>query len=403
VSTTALRAALRDDFVDALGSIDLQVLVERALRRMVRPRRDVAVISAGKAAATMARGALRAVPWAGRVLVVVPDGVAAHFDHPRVEVMRAAHPDPDGRSVVAATRAFEIAHDAELLISLISGGTSSLLVRPSGITLARYVRVVRALRLRGATIHELNVVRRHLCGLKGGGLGRAARGNVLTLVASDVLGSALHDVGSGPTVADPTSVRQARAVLLRFVPRLRLPRLHESVRPDDSRARLWRARVIASPEDLAAAMAARLGRRFIRVRRLPGAETPVEPMVDEYRALAARLRAGEAVVRAAEPSLRVPLARPGHGGRSTHLAACLASALPPGVAFLAGASDGVDGTSGTGGAIVDAELGRDRGALDRAIRLFETGPLIVRAGMALRLNPSGTNLADLHVLARASG
>jgi glycerate-2-kinase len=108
------------------------------------------------------------------------------------------------------------------------------------------------------------------------------------------------------------------------------------------------------------------------------------------------------VVRAAEPSLAVEAGKRGRGGRSTHLAALVAAELPPGVVFLAAASDGVDGTSDTGGAAVDASLLTrvTRDALARAVAAFDTGPLLASAGMTLPRRPSGTNLADVHVLAR---
>jgi hydroxypyruvate reductase len=130
----------------------------------------------------------------------------------------------------------------------------------------------------------------------------------------------------------------------------------------------------------------------------------MDELVREYVGRARTLRPGEAQVRAAEPSLAVARAWPGRGGRSTHLAALLAPQLPPGVAFLAAASDGVDGSSETGGAAVDASLlaRAPADAFARAVAAYDTGPLLSSASMSLPLRPSGTNLADVHVLARAA-
>jgi hydroxypyruvate reductase len=111
---------------------------------------------------------------------------------------------------------------------------------------------------------------------------------------------------------------------------------------------------------------------------------------------ARRLRAGEAIVRAAEPSVVVPK-RAGRGGRSSHLAALVARELPKDVTFAAIATDGIDGASGTAGAIVTTLAGPD---LDRAIARFDTGTVLRRAGTALISKPTGHNLADLHVLVR---
>jgi hydroxypyruvate reductase len=161
-------------------------------------------------------------------------------------------------------------------------------------------------------------------------------------------------------------------------------------------------RVLASPEDLAKAVARELRGSGFAVRVVRSSVGSPADLTRDYAARARALRPGEAVVRAAEPSLRVDAARPGRGGRSTHLATLVATALPEGVAFLAGASDGVDGTSGTAGAVVDASLARraSPAAIARALAWFDTAPLLERAAMALDTGPTGTNFADIHVLAR---
>jgi hydroxypyruvate reductase len=125
--------------------------------------------------------------------------------------------------------------------------------------------------------------------------------------------------------------------------------------------------------------------------------------VRDYAALARKLRPGAAIVRAAEPTLVFDAGRAGHGGRCGHLAAALATALPPGVSFLAAASDGVDGSSGAAGAVVDrgfvSSLGEAR--IERALAAFSTAALHDRAGTRIRTGPTGHNVCDVHVLARA--
>jgi hydroxypyruvate reductase len=223
---------------------------------------------------------------------------------------------------------------------------------------------------------------------------------VLTLLASDVVVGEVHDIGSGPSVADPTTVAEARRTLRRYLPQEPVPPLHETTKPGDVVGRPWRARVLANPRELAREVAARLGASFTHVRLLPPSVESIDALASEYTARASRLRPGEALVRASEPSLHVPPQGAGRGGRSTHLACAVALSLPAGVALLAAASDGDDGSSRTAGAVVDSTLG-SADAIDRALRGFDTGPLVVRAGMALPGKPSGTNLADVHVLARA--
>jgi hydroxypyruvate reductase len=400
-----LRRLVCAAFARALGGVDLRARTEHAMPRLPRSARAIGVIAVGKAAPAMAEGALRADGRIARVLVVAPDGTKADVQDPRVELLRSAHPYPDRRSVAAARRAVEVARGSDFVVAAVSGGASALMCMPVAISLARYARIVRALLLGGASVRDTNVVRRHLCAIKGGGLALASGGPVVTLVASDVVGGMPYDVGSGPTVADPTTRADARCVLRRFAPRLAVPALRETLKPGAARARELRARIVASPEDLARVVARELRAQGLTVRVLPPSIAPANELVSEYAARARRLREGEAVVRAAEPALRVTAVRPGAGGRSTHLAALLAAELPPGVVFLAGASDGVDGASGTSGAVVDRSLAaRDAGgALRRALAAFDTGPLVAGAGMALGFGPTGTNLADIHVIARGVG
>lgn len=417
MSSEGLREILRVSFARALESLDLTAQVARAMATVGRPppsARAVTVFAVGKAATAMARGVLPLLE--GRIahaLVVEPvrtppgppEGAATPRPSPSgiaIERLEAPHPHPDRRSVAAAQRALQVIRSSDFAIALVSGGASSLICLPRPLPLSRYVRIVRALLLAGATVRDVNVVRRHLCSVKGGGLARLARGPLHTLVASDVIGGGLHDVGSGPTVPDPTTCAEARAVLRRFAPRLVEPSMRESLKPRDPQARRLHARLVARPEQLAEAVAGELRRCFARARVIEPSVAPAEELAREYLARARRLRRGEAIARAAEPSLRVEAARPGRGGRATHLAMLVGRDLPEGVAFLAGASDGVDGSSGTAGAVVDASLRAvaSSDAIARALAAFDTGPILSSTGMALPLGLTGHNLADLHILAR---
>jgi hydroxypyruvate reductase len=360
----------------ALAELDLERLVAGALARA--PRRPHRIIAIGKAAKPMFAGA-RGLELDGSVVIGPED---------------AGHPLPDARSVRAAEACLELvqrAGDARIVV-LVSGGASALVCAPApGVTLADKREVTRAMLASGATIQEINVVRKHLSRIKGGGLARAARPReIRTLVVSDVIGGSAADVGSGPSVLDRSTVREARALLRRHAPDHASLPLVPTLAHD--RRRLP-ARVLASPEHLARAIARTLGAKVLR----PSQED-VEELAADYIARAVRLRPGEALVRAAEPSVVVPK-RAGKGGRSSHLAALVARGLPSGVSFAALATDGVDGASGTAGAIVDARLA-SHPDLERALAAFDTGPLHLGAGTALPARPSGHNLADLHVLVR---
>ncbi|MDB4943405.1 MAG: D-glycerate 2-kinase [Labilithrix sp.] len=404
------RGGLLRMFREALAELDLRPRVAAALG--AAPRREAHVIAIGKAAPAMAAGALdRWGEAITRCLVVAPDGtsiealrreaIAAAVEP---TILRAAHPWPDRRSVRAGEACLEAAARAgaagAALLVLVSGGASALVCAPSaGLTLREKQAITRALLRSGASIGEVNVVRKHLSRVKGGGLLRAARGAaVTTLVASDIVGGTVSDVGSGPSVPDPTTVAEARAVLRRRSPE----HLHVSLARSFSGGSAAREKIVAAPELLAKALAGRLRGQGLDARVLPSSAAPVEELAAEYLN---RSRGPIVLVRAAEPSVALP-ARAGAGGRSAHLAALVGRGLAGSrrVLFAALASDGVDGSSETGGAVVDSRFAARAAerlgetALDRALARFDTGPLHHALGTAVPSSPTGHNLADVHVL-----
>lgn len=404
----------------ALGELDLAARVEEALDPADKESPQARVVAIGKAAPAMAAGAI--ARWGAQIeqcLVIAPDGTALSAARKaasragigdRLVVLRAAHPVPDARSVRAAAAALAAVSSTapRRIVVLVSGGASALVCAPAdGITLTTKRAITAALLGSGSSVQELNVVRKHLSRIKGGGLARAAGANgILTLIASDVIAGSPADVGSGPSVPDSSTVTEARGVLRRFAPAFASVALVPTFAPSPSAKRRLRAKVIASPEMLALAVAQLLRERGLVVRVLTPSQASVEALAAEYLA---RARRGPGVfVRVAEPSLAVPTGagRAGRGGRSTHLATLVGRALSPlrSVTFAAFASDGVDGRSSTGGAVVDehfatrveARLGPK--ALDRALARFDTGSLHRAAGTALPGHPTGHNLADIHVL-----
>jgi glycerate 2-kinase len=373
-----MKGRLLDAYRRALAEVDERRAVEQACERL--PRGTYRVVAIGKAAKAMFAGA-RALDIEDAV-VVGPDD--------------AGHPLPDARSVRAGTRCLELVArpgDARIrILVLVSGGASALVCAPApGITLADERAVTRAMLASGAGVQEINVVRKHLSRIKGGGLARAASPReVITLVASDVIGGTASDVGSGPSVLDESTVAEARAILRRHAPSFAALPLVKTLARD---ARPLRARIVVSPEMLARAMA-----RALDGKVLAPSQADVDALAADYAKRARRLRPGEALVRAAEPSVIVP-ARAGKGGRCSHLAALVARALPEdaAVTFAAIATDGIDGASGTAGAIVPSLSGAD---LDCAIARFATGPFLQKRGAALPSKPTGHNFTDLHVLVR---
>lgn len=407
---STLRAALRDALVD----LDPASLVEQALPPLPPKHARVRVVAAGKASASMARGAV--ARWGDRIEDILVVTVDAGQDDPavallpgRTMVLHAAHPVPDERSAIAAQQALARASglsSRDVLLALISGGASALLaLPPDGIDLATKAHLVAKLLSAGAPIQDINLVRRHLSRIKGGRLALAAApARVLTLIASDVIGGQPHDVGSGPTVADPTHIAEARRILTELPPdlatRIALVHLSESLKPDAQQVRA-KARIIVAPDDLARAVARRLEGSGLRAQVRPAEQGEAAAIAQERVRAAHALRPGEVVVVACEPTIRLPATR-GHGGRAGWIALAAMRALPEGVVLLCGASDGADGSSGAAGAVVSRENAQAAGdeAIDKALAAFDDAPIHRHLGTTLELAPTGHNLTDVHILAR---
>ncbi|WP_367850027.1 glycerate kinase [Rhodoferax sp. WC2427] len=334
------------------------------------PKGRTIVIGAGKASAAMAR-ALED-HWSGPLegLVVTRYG----YDVPceRIEIVQAAHPVPDAAGLAAAQRIRQLVTGLtadDLVIALISGGGSSLLVAPGeGLTLADKQAVNTALLHSGASISEMNCVRRHLSSLKGGRLAAVCHpAQVLTLLISDVPGDDPIDIASGPTVADPTTCADALAIVDRY--RIAVPPAvrsllesgaGETVKPGDPRLVGIQTRMITAPQIAleAAAQVARdagitpyiLGDSLEGEARdlgkaMAGIARQVAVHGQPFKAPCVLLSGGETTV---------TLRGKGRGGRNVEFLLSLAVALNglPGVYALAGDTDGVDGAEEIAGAVL---------------------------------------------------
>jgi glycerate 2-kinase len=328
------------------------------------------VIGAGKASAAMAR-ALED-HWSGPLegLVVTRYG----YDVPceRIEIVQAAHPVPDAAGLAAAQRIRQLVTGLtadDLVIALISGGGSSLLVAPGeGLTLADKQAVNTALLHSGASISEMNCVRRHLSSLKGGRLAAVCHpAQVWTLLISDVPGDDPIDIASGPTVADPTTCADALAIVDRY--RIAVPPavrsllesgVGETVKPGDPRLVNIQTRMITAPQIAleAAAQVAReagitpyiLGDSLEGEARdlgkaMAGIARQVAVHGQPFKTPCVLLSGGETTV---------TLRGKGRGGRNVEFLLSLAVALngQPGVYALAGDTDGVDGAEEIAGAVL---------------------------------------------------
>jgi hydroxypyruvate reductase len=384
--------------------------------------RRVLVLGAGKAGASMARAVETLLgPRVSEGFVVVKDGY--RMPTTRVEIAEAGHPVPDGRGLAASTRLLALAASAtasDLVLFLVSGGGSALTPAPAPpVTLEEKQAVTRLLLAAGATINELNAVRKHLSRLKGGLLARAAApATVLTLALSDVIGDPMDVIASGPTAPDSTTYGEALAVLesrgvsgrapAAVVERLRAGargEVAETPKRGDPVFERVTNLVIGNNAlvvEAAAAEAARLGYRpHVLTRSLQGEAR------DVARELLARARAMPApACLVAGGETTVTVRGSGRGGRCQEfaLAAALQLAAGEDLVVLAAGTDGTDGPTEVAGGLVDAgTLGRGRAAgLDaaRALSDNDAHTLLAASGDSLVTGPTNTNLLDLYLILR---
>ncbi len=250
------RALLRRMFDAAVNAAQPAYCVPPHLPALSTGR--LIVLGAGKASAEMAR--VVEDNWHGDIRGLVVTRYGYGVKCAKIEIIEAAHPVPDGSSMVAAQRIRDIAASAgpdDTVLFLISGGGSSLLALPApGITLEDKQNVSQALLRSGATISEMNCVRRHLSAIKGGRLAALCHpAKVITLLISDVPGDVLADIASGPTVADSTTCADALAIVRRYGivlssaahEMLESGRI-ETIKPDDQRIVGVDTRLIATPQ-----------------------------------------------------------------------------------------------------------------------------------------------------------
>jgi hydroxypyruvate reductase len=313
--------------------------------------------------------------WPGPLsgLVVTRYGYAVPCE--RIEIVEAAHPVPDAAGMRAATRILDLVgnlSEHDLVLCLISGGGSALLPLPApGLTLDMKQNVSRALLKSGATISEMNCVRRHLSAIKGGRLGAACHpARVLTLMISDVPGDRPGDIASGPTVPDPTTSGDALAILRRYAidpPREVLDLLEsgrgESVKPGDPRLARATAHTIATPQmalEAAAATARAAGMAaHILGDAIEGEARDVgKVFAGVARQVAARDQpVGAPCVLLSGGETTVTVRGSGRGGRNVEFLLSLAIALEghSRIYALAGDTDGVDGQEEIAGAFMSPE------------------------------------------------
>jgi hydroxypyruvate reductase len=426
----AVRELLYALFDAALAAADPARAVAAHMPAPVAGR--TVVVGAGKASAAMACAFEAA--WAGPPaellgLVVTRHGHGIACE--RIEIVEASHPVPDPKGEAAARRILDLAHGLgpqDQLVCLISGGGSALLALPApGLTLADKQAVTRALLACGATIGEINTVRKHLSAIKGGHLAAAAApAGVLTLAISDVPGDDPAVIASGPTVPDPTTFADARAVLQKY--RIEPPpavtahleaAIEETPKPGDPVFDRTHFELVASPQQaLDAAADAAVARGIVPIVLSDRIEGEARDVAAVHAAVARQLSAGRfrigggaiappaVLLSGGETTVTLDsLGRAGgRGGRNGEFLLALAAHLDaaPGIAALACDTDGIDGTEDNAGAIVYPDTpsrAATRGlAITQSLAQNDSYSFFAAIGDLVVTGPTLTNVNDFRAI-----
>ncbi|MBW3542560.1 MAG: DUF4147 domain-containing protein [Planctomycetes bacterium] len=443
-----LRADAEAIWTAGVRAVDSERLVEAAVGRagewlticgMSLPVADIgrlAVVGAGKAGAGMAAAIERAVgPELHAKLcgwVNVPADCVRELERIHVHAARPAGVnEPTREGVEGAERILELVGELgprDVCVVLLSGGGSALLPAPvEGVSLEDKQAVTRLLMHSGATIDELNCVRKHLSRVKGGGLARACRaGRTIALIISDVIGDPLETIASGPTTADSTTALDALRVLQKYGQGGEVPasvwaylRAHAGQAEDRGVPATVSNHLTGTNRVALEAAAAEAHRRGYTVRSL-GSDNAGEAQAcgrelaelclrvrDEHRPLAppaCLLSGGEPVVQLAQTD------QPRKGGRNQELALAALQRLwhdgAEGLVVLSGGTDGEDGPTDAAGAVVDAEVLRAAQTAglspDEFLAINNSYPFFDQTGGLLKTGPTHTNVMDLRVALVAS-
>ena len=400
-----------------IAAVDPGDLVRRALAQHAIDG-NITIVAVGKAAGAMASAALDVLGSAVRAGVVISRD-PVHLSGP-VDCFIGGHPVPNERGAVGAREIERIAAALtadDTLLCLVSGGASALMSLPAdGISIHDMASVTTALLRAGARIDELNCVRKHLDRLKGGRLAACAfPAGVVTLVLSDVIGDEVTTIASGPTVADPTTVAQAIAILKARHIWDQAPesvRAHlvrgddESPKPGDPRLARSDSRVIGSNVNAAAAareQAASLGyaARVVTTSLSGEASKVGADIVRDVKAELEREKKNVALIFAGETTVTVR--GTGTGGRNQELVLGAAIAMDgtSGITVASLGTDGIDGPTDAAGAVADGEsISRARALnLDpsAALTANDTHAFWKALGALVRTGPTGTNVMDIVV------
>jgi hydroxypyruvate reductase len=424
MNTKLLRKQALSIFQAGLAAADPAGAVTRYLERARYDRyRRIYVVGAGKAGASMALAAEKVL--GKRIALGL---INVKYEHvaklKRIELNECGHPVPDAQGVAGAERIAAIAQAAgadDLVLCLISGGASALAPLPAApITLEEKQATTKLLLACGATIHEINAIRKHISKLKGGQLARlAAPAAVEALLLSDVIGDNLDVIGSGPAAPDASTFEQAGAILDKFGIRKKVPaavrerieqgargEIEETPKPGDPLFARVKNTVIGSNRlalEASAKRAKELGFRTLvlssqvegETREVAGMHAAIAKEIVQF---GRPVKAPACIITGGETT--VTLKGEGKGGRNQEfvLAAALGIAGLPGTVVLSAGTDGTDGPTDAAGAIADGDTVARGPMAVRHLAANDSYPYFDALGDLIRTGPTNTNVMDVRLV-----
>jgi glycerate 2-kinase len=420
----------REIFLAALAAVDPFKAVQLELERVRAFFQGgdftrLLVIGFGKASWLMAAACehLLSDVMTDAIIVTKYGHASASGRLAKITTYEAGHPVPDENGVVATRAIIDLVRDADertLILCLISGGGSALLVAPrEGITLREKQEVTDLLLRSGATIHELNAVRKHLSMVKGGRLAQIAHpASIISLIISDVVEDSLDVIASGPTAPDTSTYSDARAVLARYGLTDRIPEAVLSMLEEDSRGKIAETpkhenkifnnvQNIVVASNSTALLAAKEKAEELGFPASILSSTLQGEARDVARSLSHRVRAANLTRPACLLSggeTTVTVRGTGVGGRNTELALAFALEIDgvDGITLLSAGTDGTDGPTDAAGAVVDGHTVSRAGSMHLDAPAYlnnnDSYTFFRKTDELLVTGPTGTNVMDIQIV-----
>jgi len=421
-----IRSVIPENFMKKLKVRGNALKIDDTVKLDLRRFEDIIVLGAGKASIGMARYVEKILSdKISGGLIVAPKG--QHEDHglKHIEVAPSTHPLPSELGLKASEKMMEYAEsvtDKTLVLFLLSGGASALLPYPAPpVSLEDKIKATKLLLESGATIDEVNTIRKHLSMIKGGWLGKKlSKARVISLILSDVVGDKIETIGSGPTAPDPTTFKDAYEILRRYgiwedmpeTVKERISRgvngeIEETPKPGDPAFKKITNIVIASVSDACQAAAKYLKSKKFRcnilTRFMEGEASQIGVFFAGILREFSEKKGRHAVICGGETTVTVR--GKGIGGRNQELALAASIKIKDlkRCALISIGTDGVDGVSDAAGAIVDSETYNDalRKNLNpvKYLKENDSNTFFKQVGGAVYTGPTGTNVGDFVILA----